>query len=838
MGGGPGGSLDPTSIPKYEVPLLIPPVMPSAGEVQTQDGRTADYYEIAVRQFDQQILPPGFPTTTVWGYGAISAPGTVPEGGTFNYPSFTIEATADRPVRVKWINDLVDAQGNFLPHLLSVDQTLHWANPPGGDANKDTVGTDQAPYVGPVPMVTHLHGAHVGPESDGYPEAWWLPDADNIPAGYATRGSQWGQIAGATQEAGAAVFQYPNDQAATTLWYHDHSLGMTRVNVYAGPAGFYLLRGGANDLPGGRVPGPAPKAGDPAGTKYHEIPIVIQDRSFNADGSLFYPSDRAFFEGLIPDQLDIPFAPEDAEGGSSDVSPIWNPEFFGNTMVVNGDSWPYLEVEPRRYRFRLLNGSNSRFLILSSEVQDSTNTAPLDFWRIGSDGGFLPEPVEQQRILMGPAERADVMVDFSGYDPGDTILLTNLGPDEPFGGGEPDGDFDRADPATTGQVMQFRVVPSTGADTSMDPAQLSLPAADDLGPADNIRKLSLNELESETVRVTVGDDGTITEDEDGQPFGPTAALLGTLNADGTGNPMRWAADISEMPFLGDTEIWEIHNFTADAHPIHLHLVQFQVVNREDAQGHVRGPDAGETGYKDTVIAYPGEITRVKAKFDIAGLFVWHCHIVEHEDNEMMRPYVVRPRIDFPDVPEGHPFYDAVQYLAQNGIVNGYANGLFGVGDAVLRAQLAKMVVVAFGVHDAAIDSMGDAAFLDVPYTGDAYPFDFVQEAYAAGYFVGYQDGTFRPYARLTRVQLVRVVVRAAGAALAEPPAGYDAGFTDVGPADTAVVAKARSTGSSTGRPRPRSTRTALPPAVTRPRCSTKCSRCEIGPKGRERWASG
>ena len=155
--------------------------------------------------------------------------------------------------------------------------------------------------------------------------------------------------------------------------------------------------------------------------------------------------------------------------------------------------------------------------------------------------------------------------------------------------------------------MQFRVVPSTGADTSTDPAQLSLPAADDLGPADNIRKLSLNELESDTVRVTVGTDGSITEDENGEPFGPTAALLGTLNSDGTGNPMRWAADISEMPFLGDTEVWEIHKFTADAHPIHLHLVQFQIVNREDAQGQVRGPDPGEAGYKDTVISYPGEI---------------------------------------------------------------------------------------------------------------------------------------------------------------------------------------------------------------------------------------
>lgn len=200
-----------------------------------------------------------------------------------------------------------------------------------------------------------------------------------------------------------------------------------------------------------------------------------------------------------------------------------------------------------------------------------------------------------------------------------------------------------------------------------------------------------------------------------------------------------------------------------------------------------------------MIAYPDEITRVKAKFDIAGLFVWHCHILEHEDNEMMRPYVVHPRIDFPDVPAEHEFYDAVQYLAQNGIVNGYTNGLFGVHDGVLRAQLAKMVVMAFGVHDAAIDGIDDPAFPDVLYAGDPYPFDFVQEAHAAGYIVGFQDGTFRPYARLTRVQLVRILVRAAGTTLAEPPAGYDAGFTDVDPADIALVAKAKFNGLIDGK---------------------------------------
>ncbi|MGH8940096.1 MAG: bilirubin oxidase, partial [Actinomycetes bacterium] len=333
-------------IPKYVTPLVIPPAMPPTAAPPAVRG--VDYYEIAVRQFSQHILPQsmGLQPTTVWSYGSADHPAS------FNYPAFTIEAGWRRPVRVKWINQLVDANGDYLPHLLPVDQTLHWANPPGGPAGTDMHGTDPTPYTGPVPIVTHLHGGHSFEESDGYPEAWYLPAARNIPPGFARSGSFYQQFRAEAQRLlgqawtpGSAVFQYDNDQRAATMWYHDHTLGMTRSNVYAGPAGFYLLRGGPADTVGGRLPGPAPGLGDPAGLRYYEIPIAIQDRSFNADGSLFYPDSRAFFEGLEPSQLQIPFIPDQACGGPSDISPIFNPEFFGNTMVVNGKTWPFLEVE-------------------------------------------------------------------------------------------------------------------------------------------------------------------------------------------------------------------------------------------------------------------------------------------------------------------------------------------------------------------------------------------------------------------------------------------------------------------------------------------------------------
>jgi len=634
--------LDPLTIPKYADPLVIPPTMPAVKLIDC-GGKQGDYYEIAMKQFAQQILPVPFKKTTVWSYGAEGMPGT------FNYPAFTIEAKVDRPVRVKWINGLVDLNGNYLPHLFAIDQTLHWANPVGP---RDFHGMDPNPYTGPVPMVTHVHGAHVDEESDGYPEAWWLPAAKDIPPYIQfTTGTYYDQYKaiaeakyGQTWDPGSAVYQYRNDQRAATLWYHDHSLGMTRLNVYAGPAGFYNLRGGSSDLPDGILPGPAPMRGDPAGMKYYEIPIAIQDRIFTNDGQLFFPDNRAFFEGLLPSQLQIPFHPaiNPLNGLVSDVAPIWNPEFFGNTMVVNGKTWPYLNVEPRRYRFRLLNGCNARFLILAMD-----NPA-VSFWQIGSEGGFLPAPVNLSQLLIGPAERADVIVDFTGLAPGTEVVLQNLGPDTPFGGGVPGVDFPPADSATTGQVMKFMVVaagPGSLPDTSTPPASLVLPAFTPLGMPTATRQLSLNEMNSATVNVSLDINGNVVLDAAGLPFGPTWALLGTLNPDGTGNPLLWMDTVTENPQLNDTEIWEIHNFTMDAHPIHLHMVMFQVVDRTP-MGQVIGgpstrpPEPWEAGYKDTVMALPGEITRIKAKFDIAGRYAWHCHIIDHEDNEMMRPYEV------------------------------------------------------------------------------------------------------------------------------------------------------------------------------------------------------
>ncbi|HZO85924.1 MAG TPA: multicopper oxidase [Verrucomicrobiae bacterium] len=626
----PGGSLNPAAIQKFEMPLIIPPAMP-----RTSTSPALDYYEIAVRQFQQQILPRPWPATTIWSYGSAN------HAGSFNYPSFTIEAQWNKPLRVKWLNQLMNANRNYLPHILPVDQTLHWANPPGGTGGRDrrpAFASTPGPYRGPVPIVTHVHGAHTTQESDGFGEAWYLPNAIDIPAAYATTGTYYdifktSSLLGSGWSPGSAVFEYPNDQRAATLWYHDHTLGMTRLNVYAGPAGFYLIRGGPDDSVQGVLPGPAPALGDGPGIRYREIPLAIQDRSFNVDGSLFYPGDRAFFEGMQPQQLQIPFAPEPACGGPSDISPIWNPEFFGNTMVVNGRAWPYLEVENRRYRFRLLNGCNSRFLVLQL-----SNGMP--FWQIGAEGGFLPRAERLYRLLISPAERADVIVDFTNVPAGTTVTLQNLGPDEPFGGGIPDIDFPAADPQSTGLVMQFRVVASTGPDLSTPADQLVLPPRAPLGTPQLTRRLSLNEEDSATVTVR-GTPGRIKLDCAGEPFGPQAALLGIVAAGDQPIPLEWKDPITENPALNATEVWEIHNHTEDAHPIHVHQVMFEVLGRRSMEGGPeRPPEPWERGAKDTVIAFPDEITRIKARFDIAGLFVWHCHIVEHEDNEMMRPYRV------------------------------------------------------------------------------------------------------------------------------------------------------------------------------------------------------
>ncbi|GAA6526373.1 multicopper oxidase [Intrasporangium sp. DVR] len=671
----PGGSLDPASVEKFASPLLIPPAMPRAGTIPWRGARSVDYYEIAMRQFEQQALPPPLPPTTVWGYGPAGS-GTA----LHHAPSLTIEATAGVPVRVRWINDLVDADGRALPHLLPVDPTLHWANPQRLPDRHGHRSTDQKPdftgrvfvpsdqyhdpttqyttYQGPVPIVTHLHGADgVGQESDGYTEAWYLPAATDLDPDLATGGRWYAYLAGLVHqrfgvapEPGTQTSQYPNDNRPSTLWFHDHALGMTRLNVYAGPAGFFLLRDGSGgDGPirdartGGRgtLPGPAPRRTDPPqGRPYYEIPIAIQDRSFNSDGSLFYPDSRTFFDGVTG-----PWLPE------SDLSPVWNPEFFGNTLIVNGRVWPHLAVEQRRYRFRVLNGCQSRVLLL-----DFGSIPDVDVWQIGNEGGLLPEAVHvtgdlSDRVLLGPAERADLVVDFTDVPPG-AWVLHNVGPDEPFGGGE----FEPADPQTTGQVLQFRVGRARTPDRSTPPQHLVLPEIPALPAEERVRRVALIEAMSMAAEEA-----------------PARALLGVV----VGDPARpaggkvfvkeWHDEVTEDPDRGATELWEIYNTTGDAHPIHVHEVAFEVVSRqpillgepgEDHGGaeeheleHIgtvtippdsspRGPEPGEAGRKDTVIAYPEEVTRIRMQFDTAGRYVWHCHILEHEDHEMMRPIQV------------------------------------------------------------------------------------------------------------------------------------------------------------------------------------------------------
>jgi len=380
------------------------------------------------------------------------------------------------------------------------------------------------------------------------------------------------------------------------------------------------------------LPGPAPKANDkfPPNKTYYEIPMAIQDRSFNSDGSLFYPDSREFFDEATAE--DPEFIP------ATDLSPIWNPEFFGNMIMVNGNTWPFLEVEQCRYRLRLLNGCQSRFLIL-----DFNDIPGVEVWVIGNEGGFLAAPVDltatnDNRLLMGLAERADVIVDFTNVPIGN-FVLANVGPDEPFGGGEPDDDFDVADPETTGQVLQFRVRPATAVDSTTPPRFLGLPAIAPLPPPVRTRRLAL------------------VEEMSMYWDGPAAAMLGIVDAEGNPEHKTWADEVSENPSVGTTEVWELYNLTADAHPMHVHEVVFEVVNREalvldpgsgdptlplQLSGDQREPEAWETGFKDTVIAYPAEVTRIKARFEQAGQFVWHCHIVEHEDNEMMRPYRIGP----------------------------------------------------------------------------------------------------------------------------------------------------------------------------------------------------
>lgn len=588
--------LNPNLIPKYVNQLLKPPVFkPTVVKDPVTGEEHSHNYTINITGFKQQLLPPDFPLTTVWGYeGIIESPSTDASTCFSSTPGATIEAIRGIPVNVQWVNNLTE------PHLFAVDPTLHWANP----NNIPTPVPSFPPFPpgfllaqSPVPIVTHLHGGEVRSDSDGGPDSWFT-------AGEAKKGPAFLK----------SRYTYPNEQEATTLWYHDHVLGITRINVNAGLAGFYLLRDPNSKIEPLLPSGP------------YEIPIAIQDRSFNTDGSLLFPSD----------------------GVNPDVHPYWIQDFLGDAIMVNGKVWPNLDVKRRQYRFRILNGSNSRFYNLKLSNNQS-------FIQIGSDGGFLASPVKLRELLISPGERADILIDFSKLRPGKKIIFTNNAI-APFPGGDP------PDPDTVGQIMQFTVLKTPAVPPAKLPAELN--EIPELIPNVPKRTLTLNVVDG--------------------PQGPLELLL---------NGQKWESPISELPIVGSTEEWEIVNLTRATHPIHVHLVQFQLYNRQkfdndryledwlklngepplqhptiplDVESFMRGnpidPNLNEKGWKDTIQANPGEVTRFRIRYapqDVnpkrakPGInlypfdptfgpgYVWHCHILDHEDNDMMRPLKVR-----------------------------------------------------------------------------------------------------------------------------------------------------------------------------------------------------
>lgn len=508
--------LHPERLARWVDPLPVPEILRST-ELRADPqhaGRQIPYYRIAMQEAWTRIhrdLPP----TRFWGYGG-------------KMPGPTLEVESGKPVLIEWASELPKE------HLFPIDYTLHGA------------GHD----VPDVRTVVHVHGARVPADGDGYPESWYVGGK-------------------------SATYRYPNGQDAATLWYHDHAMGIERLNVYAGLFGAFLVRDPVEkslQLPGGA----------------YDIPLFLTDRQITADGQLYYPTSG------------MPQSP-------------WVSEVYADTVLINGKLTPFLEVEPRPYRLRIVNASNSRIYYLQL-----SNGTPL--LQIGSDQGLLPKPVAKKNLLIAPAERADVVVDFSQLQ-GQTFLFTNQAMD----------------------LMQIRVaakskstaIVATGREPVPVPARVAAPAV--LRAVKRIPR-------SAAVRTR-----HLTLDDYTDP--KTGMMLMLLN--GT----YWHQPITERPVLGSTEIWEFVNLTDDTHPIHLHLVRFQVLNRQrfDLDYHLETgklrfagpelePNDNEWGWKDTVQADSGLVTRIIIPFEgFAGRYVWHCHVLEHAANEMMRPYeIVKP----------------------------------------------------------------------------------------------------------------------------------------------------------------------------------------------------
>lgn len=556
--------------------------------------------------------------TTVWGYGT-------PFGGV-TWPGRTIERHVnDAPLRITWLNQL--RRGfRVLPHLLPVDDSLHWAYSLPGYERKSIKKHG-------VPIVPHVHGGKNDSDSDGNPEYFFSP-------GFRVRGPRW---VGATYKYGGPDW----NNAAGMMWYHDHALGLTRLNVYAGLAGFFPLR---DDNDTGQADNLLGLPADP-----YELGFAVQDRMFRNTGELFYPAfpgDPAYDDFITGQGVVLP----------PDFGPTALAEFFGDHIVVNGIIWPKYSVEQRQYRVRLLNGSDSRFMRLKLKVVTAGATdlalgTEVPFYVIGSDQSLLTNAAVVNEVDFMPGERLDLVIDFKDVPSGSRVIVENLLGDSPFGGDLP-GPDDLFPDRRTDRVMAFDV-------------ELPLnPMVPDTNISDDYFLGGGAAVVAEPIRTR-----KLALFEGSDAFGRLQPLLGTAepgtDVEGSlvNGAMPFHMPITENPAVDETEVWEIYNATGDAHPIHVHLVHFEVINREGytadvieqpttqaggeagigfrleniaTDGNVRDPATSEQTRRDMVMALPGEVTRIKMTFDKAGRYMWHCHILSHEDSDMMRPYHVGP----------------------------------------------------------------------------------------------------------------------------------------------------------------------------------------------------
>ena len=703
-----------------QIPLAgsaIPQWVDELPQLAVVDGRLGTTVELRMEEFVTKVLPStfvppaGYPAgidgTVNWGY---VAPGEDKTALGASYIGPVILAERNTTTSVRYINNLGSTGTSDLRAWLdATDQTLHWADPKGEHVMGEI---NQAHYFGPIPAVAHLHGGEVPAEIDGGPDAWFLSGAA---AGYTTQGNGYHSAPGTAAD-NAATYNYPNTQEAANIWFHDHALGITRLNVYAGLAGAYLISDPGLTLPDGL--GPHDIGGDLI------VPLVIQDRTFDTNGQLYLPN-----MGINPEH------------------PYWIPEFVGDAVVVNGKTWPTFgtALNPKaskRYRFLFLNGSNARTYELFL-VDPVTKVMGPPLWVIGTDGGYLDRPVKvdpaaaaNNKLILMPGERYDVVIDFN--DPAwraantafsGQLILRNTGRTPYPKGASPQG-------STLGQILKIFVGnPVVDDSYNPDPAQgggqplRPTPMPRLVNPTTGVAAVTPNKIRQLTLNEVMGMGGPLEVLVNNTRWSGKSVATDVFPTDGTRPDFTAGAyfDYSEVPQEGETELWEIVNLTADAHPIHLHLVQFQLMNRQnfnvnkynkaynalfpataaidpmtgmaypggafvggygpplnyvsgnaralggnpDIVPYLQGPAAPplpqEAGWKDTVIMFPGQVTRIMVRwaptelpastpaaaayfpFDPSGNlgYVWHCHIIDHEDNEMMRPDKVLINPNFP-----------------------------------------------------------------------------------------------------------------------------------------------------------------------------------------------